>query len=422
MNGTAWIVAGIRDGSWNYSFNPNGFNRFENGWWTNYNEFTHPILETITDFVDIAIDADADKVYLASYRRGLAELHEESIFIWDETNSGLQTAQGDPNSVRVGGIALDTAGNLWIANTYAIEPVVVKTVTGEWYSYPLTGSSVTIGPLVIDGAGHKWFITRNSGLIVYDDNGTIETAADDDFMQLTTGPGSGNLPAGEVYSLAVDRNGQLWVGTNEGIAVFYCPEQVFDNPTCADAQQIIVEEDGIPGYLLETESITALAVDGANRKWVGTNNGVWLLSDDGLEEVLYFNSDNSPLFSNQVRTIAIDHQSGDVFIGTNLGVQVYGGDATKGSEVQTDSVMVFPNPVMPGYEGTIAINGLVEDAEVHITDVSGALVYRTIANGGTAVWNGKTLEGNRPQSGVYLVLSSNSRGTQTIVAKLVFFN
>ena len=197
------------------------------------------------------------------------------------------------------------------------------------------------------------------------------------------------------------------------------PENVF-NGNDFDAQQILVEVDGYVEYLLANETVTAIAVDGANRKWLGTQSaGVFLVSPDGTEQIHHFTEENSPLFSNNITDIAINHQTGEVYIGTSKGLISFISDATQGYEAH-QNVIVYPNPVRPEFNGTIAIKGLVEDADVKITDLNGTLVHETTALGGQAVWDGKNGYGERVQTGVFLVFSSNSFGTETNVAKILF--
>lgn len=163
----------------------------------------------------------------------------------------------------------------------------------------------------------------------------------------------------------------------------------------------------------------AMAVDGANRKWIGTTNGVWLISASA-DKILYrFTTDNSPLPSNVVQKITVDPITGDVYIGTDLGLVSFHSTAIEGSEENT-TIITYPNPVPSGYKGTIAIQGIAANADVRITDISGQLVYRTKALGGQAVWNGLDYTGRRPQSGVYLIFVTNSDGTQTRSGKMVF--
>ena len=220
-------------------------------------------------------------------------------------------------------------------------------------------------------------------------------------------------------SLAKDKDGAIWIGTNQGVAVVYNPGNVFNGGNY-DAQKVILVQDGYAQYLLETENVTAVAIDPANRKWFGTaNGGVFNMSADGTKQLLNFNIENSPLPSNSITDIAIDEMSGEVFIGTDKGLISYQGDATTGDDHCKDFI-VFPNPVQHDYNGTIAIRGTVNNADVKITDVAGNLVYHTKANGGLATWNGKNYSGERAQTGVYIIYVSNEDGTQTCLTKLLF--
>lgn len=145
------------------------------------------------------------------------------------------------------------------------------------------------------------------------------------------------------------------------------------------------------------------------------------MSSDGTKQLLNFNTSNSPLPSNYISSIAIDEKSGEVFFGTEKGIISYRGDATEGGEV-CDDYLVFPNPVKHDYYGPIAIRGLLENADVKITDVAGNLVYHAIANGGQAIWNGNNFSGERVKTGVYTVFVSNSDGSQTCVTKFLMAN
>jgi hypothetical protein len=303
---------------------------------------------------------------------------------------------------------------------------VKRASDGVWQSFNLGalafGASRTeAGEVIIDRAGQKWILGRGSNLIVFNDNYTIGNTADDRARILSNKIGNGNLPGNRVLSFAADRDGEIWVGTDEGVAVFYSPENVFSGYNF-DAQQVLVEYGGYVQYLLEAEAVTAIAVDGANRKWFGTDRaGIFLMSDDGTEQIHHFTEDNSPLISNSITDIAINHKTGEVFIGTDKGIVSYKADATSGGESNQD-VVVYPNPVREGYTGPIAIKGLVTDADVKITNISGSLVYATKAEGGQAVWSGNDFSGRRAQTGVYLVFISNEDGSETVVAKILFIN
>ena len=258
-------------------------------------------------------------------------------------------------------------------------------------------------------------------MFVYNDNNTIENSADDQYKLLNANVGNGNLPSLQTYSIAEDLDGEIWIGTDKGIGVFYNPSSVISGGNF-DAQQILIQEGDYGQYLLSEETVKCITIDGANRKWIGTEkSGIFLLSEEGTEEILHFTAENSPLFSNTIIDIAINPENGEVFIGTDKGLISYRSDATEGKSTQSET-HVFPNPVRESYNGPIAINGLVTDANIKITDISGNLVFETTANGGQAIWNGKNKNGERASTGVYMVFSTDINGVEKTVSKILFIH
>lgn len=316
----------------------------------------------------------------------------------------------------------DRFGNVWIGNAGATKPVKMISADGTWREFSIPQSFSLMKRMLIDQNGQLWAPIRRSGegILVWSNNGTPDDPSDDASRILTSGNGNGGLPDPIVYSIAEDKEGNIWAGTSQGIGVFYCSGSVLTSYGC-DADQIKVERDGYIGYLFGTESVRAIAVDAANRKWIGTTNGLWLISADGKTELLKFNVDNSPLPSNQITDIAIDEETGEVFIGTLGGLVSYQGDAIAVCN-DCDGALVYPNPVKPGYDGPIAVKGLADDAYVKITDVSGTLVFQGKANGTQMIWDGKGYNGNRAKSGVYLVFSSTDLGKEKRVAKILIAN
>jgi len=227
----------------------------------------------------------------------------------------------------------------------------------------------------------------------------------------------------DVYSMAEDLNGEIWVGTSGGVAVFSNPERIWtESVNYATRPGVNLPADGNFHPLLEKETITAIAIDGANRKWFGTKtSGVFLISADGETEIKHFNSENSPLPNNEITDIAINQLTGEVFMGTAAGLISYMGDATSGNKEFSD-VYVYPNPVRETYEGPIVVKGLVENTDVKITDISGNLVYKTVSLGGQAIWDGRNLNGNRCKTGVYLVFMAGPMGEKTKITKLLFIH
>jgi ligand-binding sensor domain-containing protein len=203
--------------------------------------------------------------------------------------------------------------------------------------------------------------------------------------------------------------------------VIYNPEAIFSGDDF-DAQQILIEQDGNIQILLETETINCIEIDGANRKWIGTvNSGAYLMSEDGVEQIRHFNTENSPLPSNNIFDIAINQDNGEVYFGTEKGIVSYVSDATNFVE-EMEEIMIYPNPVHPDYDGLIAIDGLSRDVDVKISDMAGNVVYQTMANGGRATWNGLDFNGNKVSTGIYLVFITSDDGQSTSVGKVAFIN
>jgi hypothetical protein len=230
----------------------------------------------------------------------------------------------------------------------------------------------------------------------------------------------GNLPANNVSGIVKDKNGFIWIGTDDGIAVIQCPQNVFSSQGC-DAVLPVVTQGGFNQYLFKGEQVQSIAVDGADRKWVATKNGAFLISREGDKVIYRFTETNSPLLSNDVRGVTIDGRTGEVFFATVNGICSFRSTATEGGETNSN-VLVFPHPVPPGYSGTIAIRGLVNNALVKITELDGRLVYQARASGGQAVWDGRDYKGRRIAAGVYLVLISEEGRKENFATKIVFIS
>ncbi|HHG86267.1 MAG TPA: Por secretion system protein, partial [Bacteroidetes bacterium] len=267
--------------------------------------------------------------------------------------------------------------------------------------------------ITIDDFGNKWIIANGAGIAVYNENGTLDDASDDNFKRLNVVQGAGGLPNNSVYAITKDRKGLIWVGTLEGIAVYASPGSVFSD-NFADASCPVI--DGF--CLLRDQRVSTIAVDGANRKWLGTNTGVYVVNPQGNRLLEHYTTENSPLFSDEIRDIQIDPSTGEIFIGTAKGLISLMGDATRGKETSKD-LYVFPNPIPYDYDGTVAITCSVTDAEVRITNVAGQLVRALDALGGQAIWDFRDVAGRRLAPGIYLAMVTSSEGKNAGIAKFV---
>jgi ligand-binding sensor domain-containing protein len=323
------------------------------------------------------------------------------------------------NDIRSQGLDFDNSGNLWIANSGTTKPLAVYTVDKKWKSFTFENIALpNVLQLMVASSGQKWLVVERNGMIVYDDAGTPENETDDKVKNLKFEAGKGGIPGSDVFCMAEDRNGEIWLGTDKGVGVFYAPQTVFDE-SAQDAQPIKISQDGYVQFLLESEKVTAIAVDNANRKWVGTaNTGVYLMSSDGTQQLKHFTEENSPLISNGITAINILETTGEVFFGTEKGIISYKDVATEGFSECKD-VLVYPNPVRENYSGPIAIRSVVLDAIVKITDATGALVFETKAYGGQAIWDGTNFKGEKVATGIYFAFASNADGSKGCNAKIL---
>lgn len=421
--GNIFVSTGGVSGTWVNRYLKDGVHVYKDGAWRTYNPDNSSLMQGANNFagsandpLDVVVDPDdPDHAFVGGWDEGVIEfVGGQPYAIHNSTNSTLQVHAGtSEGKVNVPGLCYDKDGNLWMTNSEAASPIAVRRKDGTWKSFSpggVLGGNYLVSEILAARNGYKWVIRpRGHSLLVFNDGGTIDDTGDDQYKVVNNNAGTGGLPSQDVYSIAEDLDGQIWVGTNKGVAVFYVPETIFSGDNY-DAQQILIQQDGNYQYLLETEAVSVIKVDGANRKWIGTQtSGVFLVSADGQEEVHHFTEANSPLPSNNITSIGIDGTTGEVHFGTDRGIMTFRGDATE-SAMENECASVFPNPVHPTYTGPIAITGLIRDSEVKITDISGNLVYRTTSLGGQAVWPGTDMSGNRVAAGVYLIFATDRYG------------
>ena len=419
-NHVFYAAAGSVNESWNYQYNGDGIYSFKEGNWNNINRYRYNAIDTLLDYITIAVDKRDETIWAGSYGGGLAHVKPGPAFeIFKQNNLGATV--GDPTSYRVAGLAFDADNNLWVSNYGSTQPLRVRKNDGSWknFSLPFSLFENALSQIIVDDNNFKWIVApKGNGLVCFDHGTSVDNTNDDRWKKYTGGTGNGNLPNSEVLSIAKDKNGFIWAGTTDGIGVIQCPQDVFLPQGC-EAIWPVVPNGNFAGYLFKGQEVRHIAVDGADRKWVATKSGVFLISAEGEKVIYQFTEDNSPLLSNDVKKIAIDGKTGEVYFATLKGICSFRSTATEGGEAN-DDVLVFPNPVPPGFTGSIGIRGLVNNAIVKITELDGRLVYQTRALGGQAVWDGRNYKGQRISSGVYLVLV-NDDGRKERTATKIFF-
>jgi len=388
---------------------PGQIGSFLEGTWSNDRlTVNNAIIPDVVDLVVLENNRFGSNLFTASFQSGLINV-ATTISVIDENTPGstLQRVNGRINMTSIA----KEGKSLWMG-THGVQNSIhqwnLETDTWDSYSFGFSQSNfpVAIFPLA---NGDKWVAldaNRGGGILVFNENSNLS-------RYLNTNGGQGGLPGREVTSMQLDQNNFLWVGTNAGIAFYPNAFNVLEGRSLSASIPIFENS-----FLLRDEFITSVAIDPGNRKWIGTaTNGIWLFTETGEELVYHFTAENSPLLSNEIESIQVDAKTGEVFIGTSSGLVSFRSDAVEGNLVHTN-VKVFPNPVTQNFNGVVTITGLVNFATVKITDVSGKLVRELKAQGSSAIWDARDYNGKRVQTGVYLIFSSNSDGTETYVSKI----
>ena len=436
------LVAG---GSFNYngqSF-PGTLMKYENQSWTCFDEET-PIATVgkslYVNVTDIAQDPnDSEHHFAGSASDGIFEFKDyKMVNHYDYRNCPLLSSLPGcfrPNAyVWITGLEYDKDGNLWMLNNQTDTIVRILKNDGKWAAlyYSEIKDIPTLDQVLLDNRGWAWINCRRTtnnpvnyaGVFCVDTKGTLENTADDSRKFITRFSNQDGVAySPDLFNcIAEDLDGNIWFGTDKGPFVTYSPEDVFDNGFYF-TQVKIPRNDGtnLADYLLSDVNITCITIDGGNRKWMGTSgNGVYLLSSDGIEMIEHFTTENSPLISDNIESIAIDGSTGEVFFGTDAGLVSYLGTATDpAGSLSDDNIKVYPNPVRPEYTGRIYITGLMRDTDVKIVSASGYLVNSGTSVGGEYTWDGKNKGGKRVASGVYYVLAADAEGNSGAVAKIL---
>lgn len=437
---TLWTVYG----GYNQAFVPTNnigrFSRFNGLSWTNVEMNTSEM--PFLGFVDIAVNPeDETNFYISSFAQtsngnlfsggGLLEYTNNQLtFFYNSQNSPLSDFQSSENLIttRVSGTVFDDLGNLWVTDALGNSKLKKLDTNKNWSNIDLsalqTQTNQETGIIRIDNNNTLWIATRFNGVYVYNENGNRKRAFKND-------QNNGNLPSLAVRDIAIDKNNSVWIGTREGLVVYNNALNVF-NDIFLNAQPVVIEVNGLGERLLGEQIINTIAVDGADNKWFGVDNGgVLYTNPSGRTTIATFTTENSPLPSNRILKIVVNKENGKVFFLTDKGLLAYdSGVVPFGTTL--GEVYAYPNPVLKNHN-TVTITGrnntnLPEGTNVKIVDISGNLVFETNVvegqelQGGKVVWNKKNLAGQKVASGVYLVLLSNRDASENSITKIAIIN
>ena len=368
--------------------------------------------------------------FAGSFGYGVCEfMNGQFVQHYDYENSPLESAvPGNNRYVRVPTVKFDKDGNLWCVNTDVKDVVKVLKKDGTWVSlhYNDIEYMATMVKSYIDSRGWLWLtvIQNEPGLFCAKMNNTPFDTSDDvtkKWLHKFTNQDGVSYDIYQLYDIAEDKNGAIWVGTNIGVFVIDNPEKFFNEGVFKQIKIARNDGTGLADYFMSGVYIKDIEVDGANRKWIGTNsNGIYLVSADGLETIHHFTTENSPLPSDCIESIAINDVTGEVLIGTDKGIASYRSDAIDAADkLVKGNVYAYPNPVRADYSGNISVVGLTSGCNVKIVDAAGYLVNEGISNGGMYSWNGRNARGEKVASGVYYVLTYDSDGREGVATKIL---
>ena len=380
------------------------------------------------------IDPNDENHVVACGQTGIYEFNNMQLTRhFSNDNSPLQTAMtvgnNNKNYVMVYAIAFDAQSHIWCFNSISATTSLLKYADGQWTDlhsedlmYDSSRSMEQVQNMMFDENGRLWFTNnhwRRPSLTCYNPATNQSTV----FDNMTNQDGS-ILAVNAMPAMARDKSGNMWIGTDQG--VFTMPEENIGNASSPFTQIKVPRNDGTnyADYLLNNISTNAIAVDGAGRKWIGTeSNGVYLISEDNYTQIYHFTSQNSKLLSNNVNHIAINQKTGEVFFATDKGICSFMSDATDtNEEMNKDQVYAYPNPVHPDYTGLITISGLTYNAQITITTSNGRLVNQGRSNGGIYTWDGCDENGRKVASGIYMVHTATAEGKKGTVCKIAIVN
>lgn len=380
----------------------------------------------------LAINPKDKNHVFAGGRTGLYEFQNGKLkSFYNKDNSLLMPAvdkgkELDNAYVPINGLVFDKNQQLWILNNQTKGQSILELLPdGTMKSHhqkSLMKNGLSPSLLhhpCIDSRGLLWFSNgdyRLPGLFCYNSKNEVFHTITNFINQ----DGTSMTPTAVKY-VTEDLQHNLWIGTNIGPLLLEA-SQLSQLPNVTFTQPKINRKDGsnLADYLLSGVDITCIAVDQSNRKWFGTgNNGVYLISADGNEQIHHFTTINSVLPSNHIQSIAINDKTGEVFFGSDKGLCSYYSDATEAVETMNkETTYAYPNPVEPGYTGPITIVGLSYQADIKIVTANGTLVAQGKSNGGTFVWNGTDMNGKPVASGIYMVQTADQQGNKGTVCKI----
>ncbi|MEW5843716.1 MAG: two-component regulator propeller domain-containing protein [Bacteroidota bacterium] len=388
-----------------------GFFKFDGSTWKTYDVQRYPQLPT-NSYYNVFAGPDS-AVYLCNWGRGITIFKNNSLTTYNKSNSGLVGIPADTNFVVITDAKTDSKGNVWMTNLQSAtrKQLSVLTKQNKWYHYSFTNPVLTtldlLDKLVIDQNNTKWFsvMNGNRGIYYFNENKTFDNLNDDTQGYFSKSDG---LISDLISCIAIDHKQNLWIGTNIGVSVI----TDLNNPKKSLTSSL--------GIALRNQNVTCIAVDPLDQKWIGTDQGIFILSPDGVQLVDQYNSSNSPLPSNEIKSIAFDPKNGIVYIGTDFGLAELATPSIQPVE-SFSKLFVYPNPLLlkDGEANSLTIDGLIKNSNIKILSISGNLIRDFKSPGGkVAFWDGRDVDGNLVPSGIYIIIANDDEANNVTTSKV----
>lgn len=408
-----------------------GYYIYQENIWSSFNAQNNSILNSSAFYQAFTSTVNQDYYYFGSWGRGIAR-HDRvtnEIVVFDETNSTLRGWEADdPNFPVISGLSTDRNGDVWAVSRWAANPLYYKSqADDDWVSLPpaagISSQDEHFG-LFIDSFDQKWISIQATnlagrGLIVMR-TGDPTDPNDDEAVKLTDDRNNGFLPNLQVKAIIEDRNNEVWVGTERGIGRYIFPELIIDGGPDERRAQFLINEDtsAVSRVLLRDVNVSTMAVNSANQKWVGSENqGLYLINAEGSKIIKQFTTDNSPLFSNSIKSIAVKESTGEVFIATDKGLISYQ-DVPFQAEREMNELTIYPNPFRYDVHNEVFIEGLTDQTKIKVLGSDGSLVAEFDSFGGRTRWDVRGRGGSRIATGVYFVIALDENGNEKGIGKI----
>jgi predicted Rdx family selenoprotein len=405
--------------------------------WTNVHQFTNSTMAEANFQLSFQSVATESYAYVGSWGSGIARMALDAegtptgeVRLFNAQTSSLRGWELDNDQyVVISGLEVDSQGRLWTVSRFASRALAFHDEGSEdWTLVPkvkgLSSLDLYEG-LFIDSRDWKWVFLKSAsrvgrGVMVLDTGADPTSSQDDQAVVLNAGSSSGNLPDATVTAVLEDQRGEIWIGTERGIAKLLFPDLLLVGGVAERTAQWLIAENptGPSPYLLRDINVTAMAINGANQKWIATaNDGLWLVNAAGTAILEHFTQENSPLLSDAIEDLAFDPSTGNLFVSTSVGVQIYQDRANQGAST-LENLSVYPSPFSYERDEEMILEGLPTRSRVRVVTIDGQRVKGMEAEGGRVRWNGLSDDGKRLSTGVYIVIALDRDGKERAVGKV----